>query len=123
MVETLYCVDMWKLNSRWNSESIEKQFDNRMSIFNNVIKVKGRSDSVVKEFKPESMDFVYIDAEHDCDSVIKDISNWLPIVKTGGFICGHDYHTIKHLPVFNVVNDIFGKPDKIFVDTSWVVKK
>lgn len=38
-----------------------------------------------------SLDFVFIDAAHDYDSVVKDINAWLPKVKKGGVIAGHDY--------------------------------
>jgi hypothetical protein len=37
-----------------------------------------------------SLDFVYIDANHSYDSVQKDIDAWLPKVKTGGVLGGHD---------------------------------
>ena len=39
----------------------------------------------------ESLDFVFIDAAHDYDSVCADITNWAPKVKPGGFLTGHDY--------------------------------
>lgn len=38
-----------------------------------------------------SMDFVYIDARHDYDSVISDLSTWIDKVRPGGVLCGHDY--------------------------------
>ena len=34
---------------------------------------------------------VWIDADHSEESVTKDIKNYLPKVKKGGIICGHDY--------------------------------
>lgn len=37
------------------------------------------------------MDFVFIDAAHDYESVKKDINAWLPKVKENGIIAGHDY--------------------------------
>lgn len=40
---------------------------------------------------PSELDFVYIDAAHDYESVCSDIAHWAPKVKRGGLICGHDY--------------------------------
>jgi len=45
-----------------------------------------------KRFFPDGyFDFVYIDADHTYDMVKKDIQLWLPLVKKGGMMGGHDY--------------------------------
>jgi predicted O-methyltransferase YrrM len=40
---------------------------------------------------PASADFVYIDALHDHDSALEDVSHWYDKVRPGGIIAGHDY--------------------------------
>jgi hypothetical protein len=42
-------------------------------------------------YEDNSLDFVFIDAAHDYDSVRKDISAWFPKIKNEGVIAGHDY--------------------------------
>lgn len=42
-------------------------------------------------FDDNSLDFVFIDACHVVEEVDKDIVAWLPKVKSGGYIGGHDY--------------------------------
>lgn len=42
-------------------------------------------------FDDNSLDFVYIDANHDFLNVIQDIQYWLRKVKPGGILSGHDY--------------------------------
>jgi hypothetical protein len=44
-------------------------------------------------YADNSLDFVFIDAQHDYDSVHADILAWWPKVKIGGVIAGHDYNT------------------------------
>jgi len=38
-----------------------------------------------------SLDFVYIDANHWFEHVVADLAAWVPKVKSGGVIAGHDY--------------------------------
>lgn len=56
----------------------------------NVRIVRDYSDSAVRLFDQESVDFVYIDANHSMDACYKDITVWWSIVKSGGCLSGHD---------------------------------
>ena len=60
-----------------------------------------------------SLDFVYIDARHDHDSVLADIGDWFDKVRPGGVIAGHDYVDGRfEQGVFGVrgaVDDFFGR--------------
>ncbi len=50
-------------------------------------------DSVqaAQKFEDESLDWVYIDANHSYQSVLNDMDAWFPKVKAGGLFAGHDY--------------------------------
>lgn len=41
-------------------------------------------------FVPDSLDFVFIDADHSYQGVSRDIAAWRPKVKAGGIVAGHD---------------------------------
>jgi hypothetical protein len=42
-------------------------------------------------FQPGSVDFVYIDAAHDAESVREDLRAWWPILSEQGIFAGHDW--------------------------------
>jgi hypothetical protein len=84
--------------------------------------IKKTSVEAAAEFEDESLDFVYIDANHLLQYVIEDICVWSKKVKKGGVISGHDYF-YKKRDKSNVIHVPFAI--KAYVDAydikSWYV--
>lgn len=59
-------------------------------------------------FRDESLDFVFVDAAHDFESVSRDLAAWYPKVRVGGRIAGHDYN-MGWADVLRGVDTFFGK--------------
>ena len=59
---------------------------------NRICMEKGTSASVVKIFDPSSLDFVYLDQEHDYNSVNEDLKNWWPKLTRGGIMALRNYN-------------------------------
>ena len=72
----------------------EKTARERLSKYNCVV-VKDYSMNAVKNFKDNSIDFVYIDGNHAFPFVVNDIFEWSKKVKVGGIISGDDYVRTK----------------------------
>lgn len=53
--------------------------------------IRKTSMTAAKGFPDESLDFVYIDGNHDFVNVTNDIYTWSKKVRPGGVISGHDY--------------------------------
>lgn len=53
----------------------------------------GDSVDVSAEFADESLDFVYLDDDHEYEGITRSLNAWYPKVKPGGVICGHDFDT------------------------------
>lgn len=84
--------------------------------------VEKDSLSAAADYPDESLDFVYLDAAHDEASVAADIAAWLPKIKPGGVLAGHDYHTAWPGVVI-AVDAAFGKAHEIVCQQTWVWRK
>jgi hypothetical protein len=62
--------------------------------------IKSTSHDFLLSIKDESLDIVYIDANHSYDAVKLDLDISFRKIKKNGFICGHDY--IESDPSYSV---------------------
>ena len=99
---------------------LESNFNVRTKDYPKISKQKTTSEEFSKTIEDGSLDFVYIDGDHQYESCKKDLQLWIPKIKKGGIIAGHDYLAICFLGVVNAVNETFGSPDKTYEDTSWI---
>lgn len=60
----------------------------------------------------ESLDFVYIDGNHEFDYVMEDLILWSRKVRPGGIISGHDYYRFRGAGVVEAV-DVYTKAHQI----------
>lgn len=95
----VFAVDHWKGQqgaphhiNQTNALDILKVFRDNMQILglDNIYPIVMDSLTGASIFKNDSVDLVFIDADHIYDFVKKDILAWYPKVKKGGIICGHD---------------------------------
>jgi hypothetical protein len=88
--------------------------------------VQSDSESAAAGVQDSSLDLVYIDAEHTYEAVRADVQAWLPKVKPGGWIGGHDYkHPMDARGVWGVsraVDEIFGGLVALGACNTWWVR-
>jgi hypothetical protein len=120
-IEKYYAVDPWKVYiESYNRppHAKEKQQSFWDSLYERVVAMQERFPALYimrmtsvrasKELTDigEVLDFVYIDAIHDAENIVKDVYGWLTLVREGGLIGGHDY-TKAYMDMCQVMNDIF----------------
>ncbi len=69
----------------------------------------GDSFDRAKDFEDGSIDFLFIDANHTYEYVIRDLQAFLPKMKKGGVISGHD-HNDQHPGVIRACREFFPEP-------------
>jgi len=127
-VNTVYSVDCYdyKVPDTGRIPSHDQLFIDAEDIFiqrtkdiKNIVKIKKSSLEASKEFPNKSLDAVYIDAEHDEESVRSDIKAWLPKIKFGGYLCGHDFY-LSHIQ--KILNEEGFQKITRSSDSSWLVQ-
>ena len=95
-----FCVDTWAGTSdsehgedKWIKEGklYNKFKDNLKEVSDYYIPLRMTTGEASLHFPDQSIDIVYVDADHSYDGVTKDLELWTPKVKPGGIMSGHDY--------------------------------
>jgi len=76
-----------------------------------------KTDKAVELFDDGSLDAVFIDADHSYNAVKNDILNWMPKIRKGGILAGHDY-TYSWPEVIKAVDETLGKVSAM--DFCWI---
>jgi len=122
------CVDTWDGSIECKDESLMKVKDGLYNCFLDNIKpvhqainiVRMSSYDAAKTYNENSVNYIFIDASHDYDNVCADIKAWLPKVRCGGILAGHDF---KHPPVRKALQDVLN--DKVISthEDIWIYHK
>ena len=132
-------IDPWDTIELYNEKTLKPQelkgyrkimkghFDNLTKIidaekYNHITLVKDFSLNAVTEILDNSIELIYIDANHSYTEVLKDIQAWYPKVKKGGILCGDDF---AWEGVKKAVNHFVKSQNLTYKNTkdSWVITK
>lgn len=100
----VFCIDPWEDPG----DHAYRGFMRACGHFPNLRAVRGRSPEAGALVKPRKVDMVFIDGEHDYDSVMADLAEWAPRARR--LICGHDYTSLPpdYNGVLRAVTEVFG---------------
>ena len=118
------CVDTWegsKTEDAHQNDSYVKngllyeKFLSNTEVVKHIITPK-RGDSIQMSmtYEDDSLDFVFIDGDHRYEFVKADIEAWVPKVKIGGIVSGHDYGWCTDIR--KAVHEFFGEGDGKYED-------
>lgn len=124
--KSVVAIDPWisgigDITDKVDMDEVYDIFQKNCRSFPNLHIIRDYSYNALKFFENKLCDLVYVDGGHTYAEAYKDIFDWTRKIKNGGFIAGHDYWH-KFPGVVKAVNELVGKPDKIFLDSSWIKK-
>lgn len=136
-LDEYWAVDPWEVmekeatgvqrrREKWQWEEYH-QFVCRLMVKRPQLRVLRMTSELASALFPDGyFDLVYIDASHYYEDAKADIIAWLPKVKEGGFISGHDYGSARqsHRGVTTAVNEVLdGSTITLEGDSVWYKKK
>jgi len=91
-----------------DGKKVGEQYFENIEPFKDIINtIVGSTHEVYTQFEDESIDFLFMDADHEYEALKKDIGLWYPKIKKGGIISGHDYDPDQWDGVCIAVDEIF----------------
>jgi len=124
--QTLYLVDPWHLlKPFWGEKRPEnsavRSLINILQVYTEEIEV-GRVQVVpnfsvpfLKSCKPDTFDWIYLDASHQYEPTLAEIREALNVIKPGGYLIGDDYDpdpNSKQHGVYRAVNQVLSERGK-----------
>ena len=109
-------VDSWiddgivsRNDGRYSQETLNQQYEDLKKAVGDKPFVKiyrEYSFDAVRHFEDNYFDLVYIDADHTYKGCLRDINDWYPKVKKGGFLLGDDYRPREYRIKFGVIEAV-----------------
>lgn len=98
---TLYLIDPWRelsdeeyldsSNHKNHQDAFAQTMESIKGFESRAFMLRGLGEEMVHLFQDNSLDYIYIDGNHDYKHVKQDLELWWPKLKPGGLLAGHDF--------------------------------
>ena len=107
----LTCIDPWdNYHPRYPQEKQDKIYNKAIQNLSSFIDegritiLRKSSMDALADFQDESLDFIFIDGNHNFDFVMMDIICWAKKIKVNGIIAVHDYYSFTWAGIVKAVD-------------------
>ncbi len=63
--------------------------------YNNFTLIRKKSEDSVEDI-PDELGFIFVDGDHSYETVMSDLRNYVPKIRSGGLLIGHDWTNIRN---------------------------
>lgn len=128
-IRKYYAVEPWKQVGAYAHISNDMHNKDKMvfqqhcrPFMDRITVMEMRSEDAAPLVEDGSVDLVFIDGDHRYEAVKLDIELWLPKIRAGGIISGHDYDNLPRFAgVAEAVKEAFDDYE-LGADWTWYVK-
>jgi hypothetical protein len=128
----LYLIDPWEVDTIYQESNgprtieestINEAFKKVQNFFQDdpLAHILKKTSKEASSLVPNGLDLVFIDGNHDYEFVKEDIELWLPKLRPGGILAGHDYERFSG--VKSAVHELLGNDISIKKDDVWLYYK
>jgi hypothetical protein len=103
-----------------NGDIFEEFKTNLQSVLHTINPIQALSLDAVKNYQDKSLDFIFIDGDHNYEGIKKDLIAWRPKMKDGAIMAGDDYN--PSWGVIQAVDEFFGKDKVQVIGGQWKVQ-
>lgn len=110
----LTCVDAWSVYPGYTDFTVQAELDRmeqearvKLAPYGTTF-IKAWSVEGAKQFADGSISWLYIDANHAFEALVSDLAAWVPKVRPGGIVSGHDYRHFRRSCGIRVVEAVDG---------------
>ncbi len=131
----LFCVDLWQedldegqshsTREQAQSRAVFKEFKKNITLYgcDNVEAYKGKSTEVAAKWAHGPIDFLFIDASQNYESVMEDLKGWIPHLKPGGIVCGDGWNLDECKEVKGSIREAFQDFFKLNLPNRGIVER
>lgn len=99
----IYCVDSWGGSEITRlRELLRDATDLELDL---LYPIRAESSRAADLFVEDSLDMVFVDADHSFEGCASDLCSWWPTLRVGGIFAGHDYSGADFPGVVKAVNE------------------
>lgn len=107
-------IHLYAIDPYFKRDGRAKEVEDSLSEYPNCTFMRKTSEEAACEI-PDDLDFIFIDGDHSHAAVLSDLNNYVPKIKSGGLLTGHDWTAVRsEFGVVQACGEYFTENENLF---------